>query len=154
MYFYMLIGTIYKSSDPSLEAPDFSLFSMEEELQYIATFDSGGHPFEGSKAYIFHLPANIPAGNFWSVLVYDCQTRLILANDQCWPSIYSNSHNLKVNLDSSVDIWFGPEVPPGKEYNWIKTIPGKGWNLILRLYYPTERWFDKSWRPGEVEEVR
>jgi len=32
--------------------------------------------------------------------------------------------------------------------------PGKGWFAILRLYGPTEAWFDKTWRPGEVEEVR
>ena len=29
-----------------------------------------------------------------------------------------------------------------------------GWNTILRLYGPLQPWFDKTWRPGEIEEVR
>jgi hypothetical protein len=50
-----------------------------------------------------------------------------------------------------VDVYFGPEPPPGKEANWIQTIPGKGWFVMLRLYGPLEPWFDKTWRPGEIE---
>ena len=37
--------------------------------------------------------------------------------------------------------------------NWIQTMPGKGWSTILRLYSPLEPFFDKSWRPSEIEEV-
>jgi hypothetical protein len=126
---------------------------MEEELQYIASFDSKKRMLDGSKLYKFHLPPNIPASNFWSVIVYDAQSRLIISNSQPWPSIHSNCGTLKVNHDGSVDCWFGPEAPPGKVNNWIQTIPGKNWNMILRLYYPTESWYDMSWRPGEIEEV-
>ena len=32
----------------------------------------------------------------------------------------------EVNADGSVDLYFGPEAPEGKEKNWIKTISGKG----------------------------
>ena len=41
--------------------------------------------------------------------------------------------------------------PEGKEANWIQTVPDKGWFCLLRLYSPTEAWFDKTWRPGEIE---
>ena len=44
-----------------------------------------------------------------------------------------------------------PKPPPGKKINWVQTVPGKGWNTILRLYGPLEPWFDKNWRPGEIE---
>ena len=37
--------------------------------------------------------------------------------------------------------------------NWIQTMPAKGWNTILRLYNPLESFFDKSWRPSEIELV-
>ena len=37
------------------------------------------------------------------------------------------------------------------EHNWVQTIPGKGWFMILRLYGPLEPWFDETWRPGEIE---
>jgi hypothetical protein len=47
-----------------------------------------------------------------------------------------------------------PQSPAGKESNWVQTWPGKGWNVILRLYGPLQPWFDKTWRPGESEEVQ
>jgi len=125
---------------------------MEEELQYVATFDSNGNSFDGGKNYKFHLPPNIPASNFWSVIVYDKYTHLIIHTDQPWPSVFSSCKELLVNQDGSVDAWFGPKAPAGREKNWVKTIPGKGWYMILRLYYPMEAWFDNSWRPGEIEE--
>jgi hypothetical protein len=53
-----------------------------------------------------------------------------------------------------VDVYFGPKAPAGEENNWVQTIPGKGWNTLLRLYGPLEPWFDKTWRPGEIEEVK
>jgi Protein of unknown function (DUF1214)/N-sulphoglucosamine sulphohydrolase, C-terminal len=58
------------------------------------------------------------------------------------------------NPDGSVDIWYGPTAPAGHEANWVQTIPGKGWNTMLRLYGPLEPWFDRTWRPGEVELVK
>jgi hypothetical protein len=50
-----------------------------------------------------------------------------------------------------VDIWFGPTAPAGHEGNWAQTVPEKGWNTLLRLYGPLEPWFDKTWKPGEIE---
>ena len=44
--------------------------------------------------------------------------------------------------------------PGGKEANWLQTVPGKGWYTCLRLYGPLEPWFDKTWRPGEIELVK
>ena len=35
----------------------------------------------------------------------------------------------------------------------MQTVPDKGWNMILRLYGPLQPWFDKTWRPGEIEPV-
>jgi hypothetical protein len=29
----------------------------------------------------------------------------------------------------------------------------RGWFVILRFYSPTATFFDKSWRPGEIERV-
>jgi hypothetical protein len=125
---------------------------MAEE-EYIISTDVMGNPLEGGHNYILHLPPDIPASDFWSVIVYDSQTRLMIRTDQSWPSVHSNCKRLVVNHDSSVDAWFGPIVKPGKENNWVKTIPGKGWFMILRLYDPLESGFNKSWRPGDIEEI-
>jgi hypothetical protein len=48
-------------------------------------------------------------------------------------------------------VYFGPKAPPGKEKNWAQTVPSKGWFVVLRLYGPLEPWFNKTWRPGEIE---
>ena len=119
-----------------------------------AATDSEGKPFDGSKTYKIHLPPHIPAKDFWSFVVYDNQTRSMLQTDQQFPSIGSQKEGVVVNPDTSVDVWFGPSAPNGHEANWVQTIPGKGWNVILRLYGPLQPWFDKTWKPGEFEVVR
>jgi hypothetical protein len=124
-----------------------------KELQIVISYDSKGNLLEGGKKYKIHLPADIPASEFWSVIVYDSIRRLIIHTDQPWPSVFSSDKNLVYNNDKSVDVWFGPEALKGKEHNCIKTEPLKKWYMILRLYYPLESWFDKKWQPGEIEEI-
>jgi hypothetical protein len=120
--------------------------------QYAAAVrDANGDYLDGSRSYKLTLPPNIPVKNFWSVVLYDPQTRSMLQTDQQFPSINSLTGNPEINKDTSVDLFFGPIVPKGKENNWIQTIKGKGFFLIIRLYGPLEPWFDQSWRPGKIE---
>ena len=120
----------------------------------LASTDSKGRYLDGSKDYTLTLPADVPAKDFWSLVVYDPQTRSMLQTDQPYPS-KNNERNkdLVTNADGSTTIWFGPTPPKGHEANWIQTVPGKGWFICLRLYGPLESWFDKTWRPGEIELV-
>ena len=71
--------------------------------------------------------------------------------------VSGNSHRLlktvETNADGSIDIYFGPTAPEGKEHNWLQTVPGKGWWMLLRLYSPEATFFDKTWRPPEVEPI-
>jgi len=97
------------------------------------------------------LPSDIPARNFWSVAVYDTQTRSLLQTADPFPSLSSLTGTVGENPDGSTDVYFGPEPPEGFESNWVETIPGKSWFTILRLYGPLQPWFDKAWCPGEIE---
>jgi hypothetical protein len=126
---------------------------MLREMHITISFDSGGHLLEGGKKYKLHLPHDIPASDYWSIIVYDTLSRLIIHTDQPWPSVFSSDKNINYNSDGSVDVWFGPLPVKGEERNWIKTEPGKQWYMILRLYYPLESWFNKKWQPGTVEEL-
>ena len=109
---------------------------------------------DGGKTYKLHLPPGIPAKQFWSLVLYDTQTRSMLQTDQQFPSIGSQKKGVAIIPDTSVDVYFGPTPPSGKEGKWVQTWPGKGWTVILRLYGPLQPFFDRTWRPSEIEEVK
>jgi hypothetical protein len=135
--------------------PAMALQMVGVGSQYaIAAVDADGNYLDGSKTYSVTLPPGIPAKDFWSFVIYDPQTRSLLQTPRTvFPSLSSQSGQVEMNANGSSTIWFGPEAPAGKEQNWIQTVPGKGWFTILRLYGPLESWFDKTWRPGELEPV-
>ena len=74
----------------------------------------------------------------------------MLQTDQRFPAVSGQTKGLITNPDGSVDVYFGPKAPKGKENNWVQTIPDKGWNALLRLFGPLEPWFNKTWQPGEI----
>jgi len=115
--------------------------------------DAKGNYLDGGKTYSITLPAPIPAKDFWSFMVYDGQHRSMLETDQKFAGLDSLNPSVKPNADGSYTMWFGPKAPRGKEGNWIQTIPGKGFNVLIRLYGPLEPWFDKTWKPGDFELV-
>lgn len=122
--------------------------------QYAAAMmDGEGNAFDGSKTYKLNIPDNVPAKDFWSLVVYDPQTRSELQTSNPFPSLNNVRNVLTENADGDIDIYFGPSAPDGKESNWIETVPGKSWFVILRLYGPLEPWFEKTWRPGEIEAI-
>jgi hypothetical protein len=68
-----------------------------------------------------------------------------------FPSINSKIAKLDYNKNGSVEIYFGAKAPEGHKNNWIQTVPGKSWFLVLRYYGPLKPFYDKSWKPGEIE---
>jgi hypothetical protein len=143
----------------TLDSPGMIMRIPGVGSQYLMGFlDADGNPFDGGKTYKVTLPKGIPARAFWSFTLYDNQTRSMLQTPQRFPRAGSQSYPspaAEAGADGSTTVFFGPKQPAGvKRGNWIQTMPGKGWFTILRLYSPLEPFFDKSWRPSEVEPVR
>ena len=121
---------------------------------YLASYaDKDGDWLEGGKSYTLHIPASPPAEQFWSVAVYSWDTRTLIDNEQK-RAAQSSRQDLIKNKDGSIDLYYGPTAPKGKEKNWVQTIPGQGWWVYLRFYAPTKAYFDKSWSMGDFEKVK
>jgi hypothetical protein len=126
--------------------------------QYLlATLDADKNYFDGAKTYKVILPPNIPEKNFWSLILYDNQTRSMLQTGQPYPKVGSLNYPRAAavaNADGSTTIYFGPKLPTGvPDGNWIQSVAGKGYFVCLRLYSPLESFFDRSWRISEIEKV-
>ena len=160
-------------ADPDQDMPDFSQLDERAHYTYEAVAlskgmvtrtpgvgqayltsyrDKDGHAFDGAKSYRLHVPPNPPAKQFWSVTVYDTDTRSIIQNKQKIAD-RSSRQNLIKNADGSVDVYFGPDAPKGFEKNWIPTVPERSWFAYFRLYAPLEAYFDQSWPLPDNEEV-
>jgi hypothetical protein len=124
--------------------------------KYLVTYrDTDENFLSGSNMYRLNIPADVPAKNFWSAVVYDAQTRSMIKNDiQPLPAIRSlDSDKLVQNPDGSYDAYFGSESPEGFENNWVKTNEGDGFFVLFRFYSPTESYYDKSWQLPNIEKI-
>jgi hypothetical protein len=142
-FFYLACGT---SSLMASTTPD-----VGQAYPWVVQ-DGSGNVLDGGKKYKMHLPPNIPAKLYWSVTLYDTGTRSELHNGTSFSRV-SSFTKPKLNNDGSVDLYFGPEIPSGQEANWVKTVPGKGWFFLFRLYGPEEAYFKRTWKPDDLIEI-
>jgi hypothetical protein len=120
---------------------------------YLSAYkDKAGQWLDGGNSYRLRVPANPPIELFWSVTLYDVDTRALILNEQKIAD-RSSRMDLRKNADGSVDIYCGPKVPAGFEKNWIPTVAGKDWFAYFRFYQPTEAYFDRSWPLPDFERV-
>jgi len=142
-------GAIYTS-------PALGVMKAGPGGNYVQTFkDKDGNRFDGGKKYRLHVPANPPASAFWSLTLYDAETRSMIQNPSN-DSAHSGLDKLKPNADGSIDLYFGPagSAPAGFEVNWIETVPGKGFYPMFRIYSPKAGLFDGTWKLPDVELVK
>ena len=121
---------------------------------YLMTFkDKEGKAFDGGGTYRLHVPPNAPVNQYWSATVYDRATHGLI-REMKWSSRSSQTPGLQKNGDGSVDIYFGPITPAGRESNWVPTKPGRPFEVLFRLYGPEKPLFDRTWKLPDIEEVR
>ena len=122
-------------------------------VYWLGARDHKGAFLDGGKSYKLKIPVPVPASLFWSVTVYDAETRSEIQTKQDRAALRSLFEKATPR-DNAVDLYFGPKEPAGKEGQWIQTIPRKGWFVYLRVYGPKDPAFDGSWKPGDFQEVK
>ena len=120
---------------------------------YLMTIkDKDGQSFAGANTYRLTVPAHAPVRQYWSATVYDRATHaLIRGLPRSGRS--SQSPGLQTNADGSVDIFFGPAAPAGKESNWAPTKADGQFEVLFRFYGPEKPVFDKTWALPDIERI-
>ena len=116
--------------------------------------DNNENTLDGGKSYKLTVPQPVPGKLFWSVTVYDTDTRSQINTDQGKAALRSLFELKNASATTPTELYFGPQAPSGHENAWIKTIPGKGWFVYFRVYGPEQSAFDGSWKPSDFEEVK
>ena len=116
-------------------------------------YDSEDNALIGENNYRLRLEPNPPAANFWSITVYDIEKRVVLKNETGVMDISSRTEGLQANDDGSIDLYFGPSVPAGKESNWIQTNPGESWFSYFRVYGPMKPFFEETYKMNRIEKL-
>jgi hypothetical protein len=122
------------------------------QMYLISIRDREGESFDGKKTYLLKVPANAPVEQYWSVTAYDRQTHALI---RIVPRASRSSQipEMQKNKDGSIEVFFGPNPPAGKETNWVPTDPARKFELMFRAYAPTKAFFEKTWRLPDVERV-
>jgi hypothetical protein len=165
----MLVPSGAIETDWSYEFPSYFDYHARGALYYAiitsvknygsATFyldcaeTADGEWLDGGKNYKLVMPANVPVRDFWAITTYDLQTASYLRDIEP-SSIDSNMKDVKKNADGSVDIYFGPKAPKGKESNWLPTDPKRRFFLLARFYGPEPALFGGSFELNNMELVR
>jgi hypothetical protein len=120
---------------------------------YLMTLkDRDGQSLAGTSTYRLTVPAKAPVRQYWSATAYDRETHALI-RDMPRAGRSSQSPGLQANADGSVDIWFGPKAPTGKDNNWVPTSANGQFEVLFRFYGPEQPVFDKSWALPDIERV-
>ena len=121
---------------------------------YLTSFrDNKGRFLDGGKTYKLRVAANPPVKRFWAISAYDPTTRSLLDVGGNVNKSVGSLDDPVANSDGSVDVFFGPQAPAGKETNWVPTNSKKGFFLVFRFYGPTEGYIDKTWVLDDLERM-
>jgi hypothetical protein len=119
------------------------------QFYLLAIRDSTGQPLDGKKTYRLNVPAEAPVKQYWSATAYDRETHALI-REVSRASLASNADNVQKNADGSVDVYFGPKPPTGKEANWVPT-KDRDFEILFRFYGPEKSLFDKTWALPDIE---
>jgi hypothetical protein len=120
-------------------------------IYWLASTDADGDPLDGGRSYTLTVPTPVPAGQFWSVTLYDLDTRSEINTKQFKPVLTSLRDHLEPDADGNITLYFGPDSPGGDDVPWLQTNPGAQWFAYFRVYGPGKAAFDGSWKPSDFK---
>jgi hypothetical protein len=123
-------------------------------LYWFAARDNTNAYLDGGRSYQLSVPLPVPAKLFWSITVYDAETRSEIVTEQNQAALRSLVELTPEHLGdqaTQVTLHFGPECPSGAQGRWIKTTPGKGWFVYFRIYGPDQPAFDQTWQLSDFQ---
>lgn len=115
--------------------------------------DASDQWLDGGSNYKMNVPAKVPAKDFWSVIAHNLETAAWIIETPKL-GVASSDKGLQKNNDGSVDVYFGPKAPKGKEVNWVPTKAGEKFFLLFRFYGPEPEALDKSWQLNDLERLK
>ena len=144
----------------TVNTPAMVLEMIGAGSQYaLAAQDSADQYLDGAKNYKLTIPADVPAKDFWSAIVYNMETKNFNRGVDRVGASTKDLDKMVKNADGSVDVYYAPnldEVPEGFEANWVTTesaTDANDWFFLFRLYRPeTKDWF-KTWMLKDVENI-
>jgi hypothetical protein len=118
-------------------------------LYWLGVRDSAQNYLDGGKSYMLAVPQPVPASLFWSITVYDTETRSQIQTEQDNAALRSLFELQGIDPTGPAVLHFGPMAPTAESAPWIRTTPGRGWFAYIRIYGPEEEAFGGDWRPGD-----
>jgi len=120
---------------------------------YLMTIkDKDGQSLTGANTYRLTVPAHVPVKQYWSATAYDRATHALI-RDMTRAGRSSQSPGLQANADGSVDIWFGPAAPEGRQSNWVPTSASGQFEVLFRFYGPEKPVFDRSRQLPDIARI-
>jgi len=118
---------------------------------YLVTVrDSNDELLRSDRSYRLRVPGGVPVSQYWSVTAYDGDDHTLIEGNTKY-SVASQAPGLTVNDDGSVDVYFGPDVEPGREANNVPTGGAPTFELMFRFYGVGPEVLQKTWTLDDVQ---
>ncbi len=127
----------------------------EESVYLNVASDAKNQRLQGDKRYVLRFaPGQQPdVKAFWSLTLYGFD-RNFVANPINRYSLGDRSPSLKKDVDGGTTFYIQADSPGAdKEGNWLPSLKGKPFYLVLRAYVPGPKLLDQTWVPAPVIEI-
>lgn len=124
----------------------------EDAVFPLTAADGDGNRLNGAHRYVLRFePGGLPPVEaLWSLALYDMDQLLI--ENPIDRYALGNRDELEIGTDGSLEILIQHGPPTGSNANWLPA-PEGDFNLMLHMYWPSQRALDGSWTIPPVRRI-